>query len=143
MPDWPRAVAAGVRALIAYLVSEPAHAHLSIVDAFGASPETIKIRTEILTAFATYLRAGYDLAPGGEDVPAVAADAVVGGIWQILHHYIESDRLGELLDATPQLIYLTLTPFVGPKEAAEVAGSRPGGGKRRRAVTSAAGLSGA
>ncbi|HEX4189084.1 MAG TPA: TetR/AcrR family transcriptional regulator [Solirubrobacteraceae bacterium] len=30
--DWPLAVAAGLRALIGYLSSEPAHAHLTVVD---------------------------------------------------------------------------------------------------------------
>jgi AcrR family transcriptional regulator len=121
MPDWPRAIAAGVRALIAYLVSEPAHAHLSIVDAFGASPETIKVRDQALTAFATYFRRGYELARGDTGVPAIAADAGVGGAWQVVHHEIENERIAELPHATPRLIYLLLTPFIGPRPAAKVA----------------------
>jgi AcrR family transcriptional regulator len=121
LPDWPRAIAAGLRALIAYLVSEPAHAHLSIVDAFGASPETIKVRNETLTAFATYFRRGYELAREEEGVPAIGADAGVGGAWQVLHHEIENERIAELPDTMPQLIYLLLTPFIGPKRAAKVA----------------------
>jgi AcrR family transcriptional regulator len=121
MPDWPRAVAAGLRALIAFLVSEPAHAHLSIVDAFGASPETVKIRNETMTVAAAYFRRGYELARGDADVPTIAADAGVGGAWQVLHHEIENDRIAELPDRTPQLIYLLLTPFIGPGRAAKVA----------------------
>ena len=121
MPDWPRAIAAGLRALIAYLVSEPAHAHLSIVDAFGASPATIKVRNETLTAFATYFRRGYELARRDAAVPAIAADAVVGGAWQVLHHEIDDERIAELSDATPPLIYLLLTPFIGARQAAKVA----------------------
>jgi AcrR family transcriptional regulator len=121
MPDWPRAIAAGVRALIAYLVSEPAHAHLSIVDAFGASPETIKVRNEALTAFGTYFRRGYELARGETGVPAIAADAGVGGAWQVVHHEIENERIAELPHATPRLIYLLLTPFIGPRQATKVA----------------------
>jgi AcrR family transcriptional regulator len=132
MPDWPRAIAAGVRALIAYLVSEPAHAHLSIVDAFGASPETITIRNETLTAFATYFRRGYQLARGDTGVPAVAADAGVGGAWQVLHHEIENERLAELPHTTPQLIYLLLTPFIGPRQAAKVALEQPAEEGRKR-----------
>jgi AcrR family transcriptional regulator len=121
MPDWPRAIAAGLRALIAYLVSEPAHAHLSIVDAFGASPETIKIRNETMTVAAAYFRRGYELARGDTGVPKIAADAGVGGAWQVIHHEIENERIAELPDTTPQLIYLLLTPFIGPKQAAKVA----------------------
>ena len=37
--DWPRAIDAGVRALLEYLASEPAHAHLSLVDTFAACPD--------------------------------------------------------------------------------------------------------
>jgi AcrR family transcriptional regulator len=120
MPDWPSAIAHGLRAVIDYLVSEPAHAHLSIVDTFGASPETIEARDEILRAFATYFTPGYEHAPGIE-VPAIAAEAVVGGGWQMLHHYVENDRINELPGASPQIAYLLLTPFLGPQEAARVA----------------------
>jgi hypothetical protein len=121
MPDWPMAISAGIRAVVDYLVSEPAHAHLSIVDGFGASPETIKARDEILRAFAIYFKQGYELAPEGVEVPAIAAEAVVGGCWQVLHHYIENERINELPGASPQLTYMLLTPFLGAKRAAEVA----------------------
>jgi AcrR family transcriptional regulator len=119
--DWPGGIAAGLRALIDYLCSEPAHAHLTLVDTFGASPETIETREAALEAFTTYLRPGYEIARPGIDVPDVAAEAVVGGIWQVLHHYIEHKRTDELRDAAPQLIYAALTPFLGPNEAAKIA----------------------
>jgi AcrR family transcriptional regulator len=123
--QWSRGVAEGLRALIAYLCSEPAHAHLSIVDTFAASPETLEIRAGILRGFAVYLSPGERPAREDIDVPAIAAEAVVGGIWQVLHHYVENNRFAELLDATPQLIYLTLTPFLGSAEAAEAARRSP------------------
>jgi len=125
--DWSRGVAEGLRALIVFLESEPAHAHLSIVDTFATSPETLEIRDEVLRGFAVYLSP--DERPVSEDieVPAIAAEAVVGGIWQVLHHYIENDRIAELLDAAPQLTYLTLTPFIAPEQAAKVARRPPAG----------------
>src|SRR5436190_499843 len=122
MPDWPKAIAAGLRGVVDYLVAEPGHAHLTIVDAFGASPETIAIRDELLRAFATYFEPGYNYAPPrGHVVPPISAEAVVGGCWQVLHHYVDSNRLAELPAATPQLTYMLLTPFLGAKEAARVA----------------------
>lgn len=141
MPDWPRAIAAGLRALIDYLVSEPAHAHLSIVDTFGASPGTIETRDEILRGFATYFTRGYDLAPAGVTVPAIAAEAVVGGAWQVLHHYVENDRIEELPDAAPQLTYMLLTPFLGPEQAVEAALRGPTGATAARRVPSKGTLS--
>jgi AcrR family transcriptional regulator len=124
--DWPRAIAAGLRALMEFLASEPAHAHLTLVDTFAASPEAIEIRNASMHAFAGYLQPGYQLAAPGRAVPAVAAEAVVGGIWQVFHYYIENECASQLPDAAPQLTYMALTPFIGPREAAAVAGaSRP------------------
>jgi AcrR family transcriptional regulator len=119
--DWPCAVAAGLRALIDYLASEPAHAHLSLVDTFAACPEAIAIRETTMKAFAAYLRPGYAMAATYVEVPAIAAEAIAGGIWQVFHHYIENNCLAELPGAAPQLTYMALTPFLGPQRAACVA----------------------
>ena len=119
--DWPEGIAAGLRALLDFLVSEPAHAHLTLVDTFAASPEAIEIRSNALRAFAAYLAPGYEATASSAEVPAITGEAIAGGVWQVLHHYIEHERLGELCDAAPQLIYLILTPFIGPEQAAETA----------------------
>ncbi|HTZ86208.1 MAG TPA: TetR/AcrR family transcriptional regulator [Solirubrobacteraceae bacterium] len=119
--DWPQAVAAGLNALMDFVCSEPSHAHLTLVDTFGASPGAIEIRENALSSFTEYLRPGFDHAASGCEVPPVTAEAVAGGIWQVLHHYIEHKRLHELCDASSQLVYLTLNPFIGPERAAETA----------------------
>ena len=117
--DWPRAVAAGISALLGYLASEPAHARLTIVDTFAASPDAIRIRQQASTAFRSYLSPGLTrpgLPPGlpGE----LAAEGVVGGIWQILHDYVERGAATALPALAPQLTYFALTPFVGAEQAA-------------------------
>ena len=122
---WARAVAEALRSLIDYLASEPAHAHLSIVDTFAATPDTLAIRDDTLRGFAYYLGPEEREAGEGIEVPAIAPEAVVGGIWQVLHHYIERGMLSELPAVTPQLIYLTLTPFLGAQQAAEEACREP------------------
>jgi AcrR family transcriptional regulator len=119
--DWPRATRAGLRALVDYLASEPAHAHLSLVDTFAACPEAIEIRNSTIQAFAAYFGPGYELAGDGVEVPAIAGEAIAGGIWQVLHHYVENDCVTELRGAAPQMTYFALTPFVGPEKAAAYA----------------------
>ena len=131
--DWPRGVAAGLRALLGYLASEPAHSHLILVDTFAASPEAIEIRDTSIHAFAAYLQPGYHYASTSgasagapaDAVPGIAPEAIAGGIWQVLNYYIEAERTDELPDVAPQLIYAALTPFIGPKEAAKVARRAP------------------
>jgi AcrR family transcriptional regulator len=121
LDDWPRAASAGIRALLDYLASEPAHAHLSVVDTFAACPEALEIRNATLQAFGVYLRPGYELADETIKVPAIASEAIAGGIWQVLHHYVENDCIAELPGAAPQLTYFALTPFLGPARAASYA----------------------
>jgi AcrR family transcriptional regulator len=123
--DWPRGVAAGLRALLGYLASEPAHSHLILVDTFAASPEAIEIRDTSIHAFAAYLQPGYHYAEDGSAIPGVAPEAIAGGIWQVLNFYIEDERTEELPDVAPQLIYAALTPFLGPKDAAKAARKTP------------------
>ena len=120
--DWPRAVVAGLHALIDYVASEPAHAHLSLVDTFAASPDAIEIRDRALHSFSAYLSPGYGLAPKGLQVPVIAAEAIAGGIWQILHDYIDNGRIAELPEIAPQVAYLALVPFLGSEAAAAAAG---------------------
>ncbi len=121
--EWAQGVRAGIGALVEYLVSEPEHAHLTLVDTFAASPEALSIRESAMARFRSHL------APGAESSrrecagcePAVAAEAVAGGIWQVLHRYIERGAIEELPAAVPQLTYFALAPFVGAPAAATVA----------------------
>jgi AcrR family transcriptional regulator len=136
-PDWPRAVAAGLRALIDFLASEPAYAHLVLVDTFAANPKAIEIRNESMRAFASYLHPGHALAGAPNAVPAIAEEAVVGGIWQVLHHYVENECIDQLSQAAPQLTYMALTPFIGPQAAAEAA--RAAKAEATRSVSAARG----
>jgi AcrR family transcriptional regulator len=122
--DWPMGVAAGIRALLDYLASEPAHAHLTVVDTFAASPLAIEIRDTGLHAFAAYLQPGYHYT-SSHSVPGIAPEAIAGGIWQVLHNHIEHEHVEDIAELAPQLVYVALAPFIGGKEAGRVARKRP------------------
>jgi AcrR family transcriptional regulator len=122
--DWPLGVAAGLRALLDYLASEPAHAHLTVVDTFAASPLAIEIRDTALHAFAAYLQPGYHYAPSSRSIPGIAPEAIAGGIWQLLHNHIERERVEDIAMLAPQVVYVALAPFIGGKEAARIARKR-------------------
>lgn len=123
--DWPLGVAAGIHALLHYLASEPAHAHLTVVDTFAASPLAIEIRDTGLHAFAAYLQPGYHYTSPDHRVPGIAPEAIAGGIWQVLHNHIEHERVQDIATLAPQLIYVALAPFIGGKEAGRIARKRP------------------
>ncbi|HEY7836585.1 MAG TPA: TetR/AcrR family transcriptional regulator [Solirubrobacteraceae bacterium] len=122
---WPSAVRSGISALLEYLASEPEHAHLTLVDTFAASPEALAIRERAMEGFRAYLAPGVEPALGGDGAggadPAVVTEAVAGGIWQVLHLYIEKRATASLPQAAPQLTYFALAPVLGAERAAQTA----------------------
>jgi AcrR family transcriptional regulator len=122
--DWPMGVAAGIRALLDYLASEPAHAHLTVVDTFAASPLATEIRDTGMHAFTAYLQPGYHYS-SARSVPGIAPEAIAGGIWQALHNHIEHEPIEDIAGLAPQLVYVALAPFIGGKEAGRIARKRP------------------
>src|SRR6202011_2084423 len=62
-PDWPSAVRAGITALLEFLASEPAFAHMALVDALIATPRTAERANKGI------VRYGQLLAPGFEETP--------------------------------------------------------------------------
>src|ERR1039458_6991825 len=70
-------------------------------------------------------RLGYELAAKSRPVPPIASEAITGGIWQVLHDYIDTGRVAELPDVAPQVVYLALFPFLGSRAAAKAARLRP------------------
>ncbi len=119
--DWPRAVALGIRALLDFLASEPAHARMTMVETFAASPRAIATRANAMMSFRGYLAPGLELAGAHVAVPEVTTEAIVGGVWQVLHHYVEKDAAASLPGLAPQLTYLALAPFLGAGRAADTA----------------------
>lgn len=121
--NWPIAIGQGIRAAVCYFAAQPAQARLNLVDVLAAGPEALEIRERGLQTYAQYLDPGQQLGTA----PRIAPEAVTGGAWQIIHQYVVSDRTHELPELVPQLIYLVLTPFIGPKEAGKVARRKPPG----------------
>ncbi len=114
--NWPLAVAQTVRAAVHYFVEDPAQTRLNLVDVLAAGPEALEVREQGLQTYAGFLEPGHKLGVA----PDIAAEAITGGVWQILHQYVVRDRIDELPALIPQLVYLVLTPFLGPKEAAKI-----------------------
>jgi AcrR family transcriptional regulator len=130
--DWPRAIAAGMGALLEYLASEPDHAKLSLVQMYAAGPQAIAVRDTSMRAFSSYLQSGPEPAGALSQEPAVIAEAIVGGIWQVLYDYIEQDSAAALPGAGPQLTCFALAPYLGAARAAAAARAYAGPGPARR-----------
>jgi AcrR family transcriptional regulator len=114
---WIEAARAGTEALLEFLSCEPSYAHLACVDILIAYPNAAD-RLDEANAFYTQLlslRIGKD-APALEATPIVG-EAIVGGVFELLHDYILRGETGELGELTEHIMYIALTPLLGSERA--------------------------
>jgi AcrR family transcriptional regulator len=112
-------VIGGYRAFLETLAATPGPAHVCIVEALAAGPEAIERRTAVMAAFTELLEGD---APNGEALPALAAEMIIGGVYETIFRRIAGGRVHELPALLPDLIESALLPYVGRGAAAERAG---------------------
>jgi AcrR family transcriptional regulator len=116
--NWIGGVRAGARALLEFLASEPALAHLSCVDILTAYPHVAGRVAEANAAYAELL--DMDLGEGAPDQSAtpIANEAIVGGVFELLNDYILRGHTRRLPELADHVSYIALTPFIGREAAA-------------------------
>lgn len=53
------------------------------------------------------------------DVPRAQAEALVGAFWEGVAAYLKAGTLDALPEGVPQMLYLTMLPYLGPEVAQE------------------------
>jgi AcrR family transcriptional regulator len=119
-PNWRTGISAGLQTLFEFLASEPAFAHLASVDALIATRRTAERVNKGVHAYAEMLRPGLEEATG-RSVPAVAVEAIAGGLFELCFSHAVQGRVGELPGLVPHATYFALAPFVGAEEAGRLA----------------------
>jgi AcrR family transcriptional regulator len=120
-PDWRTAVHAGIAALLHFLASEPAFAHLALIDALTATARTAEQSRAGVSEFARMLLPGLEEAPDHARRPAVVIQAIAGGIFELCLHWAVEGRIHDLPELTSEATYIALAPFIGAEEASRVA----------------------
>src|SRR3954452_16868169 len=65
---------------LALLAASPSFAHMCIVEVMAAGPEAIERRSEVMREFARIIDSNAEVLPRRPKLPAMTADAIVGGI---------------------------------------------------------------
>lgn len=116
--EWPRAVAAGLRAFFAFLVAEQPFARFGGVDPHSGSPVVIDVRAELAERSQAFFVEGHRQHPG---VAAIVSEAIAGAVDSMLFDAVNEWGTDRLYELVPLAIYVSLAPFVGAEEACALA----------------------
>jgi AcrR family transcriptional regulator len=119
-PSWPQAANDAITALLRFVATDAIFARLAFFEILTGGPAAIELAERSLDSFGAMFAAGHAQHP---DVPPVVSEAIVGGIWNVMQYEIGHGRAAQLPELGPELVYITLAPFIGGQEAARVASS--------------------
>jgi AcrR family transcriptional regulator len=111
--DWRDAVRSGLAALLEFLASEPAYAHLALIDALTASPKAAAVAHEGMNAYAAMLEPGLQFSVNGNPPTAVSVEAAAGALFELCFVYVATERTRELPSLTEVAGDIALRPFLG------------------------------
>ncbi len=124
--DWASGVHRMIVGLCQHLACDPTFASLAFLDAISPGPDAIRWRTEMIAKLATMLRRG---APPAQQPSKFAAEASIGAMCGVIHHFVAVGRGGLLPIAAPALSYLALAPALGGAAAVDVILAEVGEGR--------------
>jgi AcrR family transcriptional regulator len=118
---WPDQIGAALEIFLEMVVTEQARAKLCIVEAQAAGGAALARYQAMLESVAPKLREGRELNPRAERLPDGLEVAIAGGLAWLVHQRLVSGRVDGLKELLPEMLQVTLTPYVGEVEAARAA----------------------
>jgi len=115
---WLEQLQRGLFTFLTFLGREPAVAHVCVVDILAAGPTALARRTESMARFRGFFVPD-PAVRSVEVIPPLAADAAIGGAYEVVYSQILAGNAARLPELFPDLLHGLLVPFVGPKTAAE------------------------
>lgn len=94
--EWQDAVAAALNAFLEVLAAEPDFARLAIVEVLGAGPRAIARRDELLSRFTELFDDARLRADGAVAPPPLVAQAITGGIHELIYSRLVRGEAREL-----------------------------------------------
>jgi AcrR family transcriptional regulator len=126
--DWASGVHRMIADLCRHLARDPTFTRLAFLEVFSPDPEAIQWRSEMIAKLAKRLRRE---APPTRRPSEFAAEASIGAMWGVIHHFVASGRGSQLPVAAPALSYLALAPALGAAAAVDVIVGEYGAGAPR------------
>lgn len=118
---WPDQIASGLEVFLEMVVAEPARARLCIVESQAAGGAALARYQAMLESVVPKLREGRRFNPRASRLPDGLEIAIAGGLAWLVHQRLVSDRVDEIKALLPEMLQVTLTPYVGELEAGRLA----------------------
>lgn len=119
--DCPLAAREALRAMLGSMAAMPDFVHLAVAEWPHLGPDAQERRRRYFELFAEFLGPGFAAARGMPVRSEVLSLVIAGGIYEILAKHYYDDRLDELPQALPGIVFITVAPFFGVEEARRVA----------------------
>jgi len=119
--EWADQIAAALEIFLEMVVNEPARARLCIVEAQAAGGASLARYQAMLERVAPKLREGRLHNPRSSRLPDGLEVAIVGGLIWLVHQRLVADQADEIKGLLPEMLQVTLTPYVGEVEAGRAA----------------------
>ena len=118
---WQEQISAGLEIFLEMVVKEQARAKLCIVEAQAAGTASLARYQAMLESVAPKLREGREFNPRASRLPDGLEVAIAGGIVWLVHQRLVADDVDDLMALLPEMLQVTLTPYVGEVEAGRAA----------------------
>jgi AcrR family transcriptional regulator len=109
--DSPRAVGAGLRAMLEHIAAHELFARLTFFDLQTAGPVALDRADAVMDSFTAFLRPGFAPKGIGGPVPDAVLQAVGSGVWSVIQHELVRENTESLPELGPELVRIVLTPF--------------------------------
>ena len=111
--DWPTAVRTAIAVLLEFLASEPAYAHLALIDTLTASPKAAAVAHDGMSAYAAMLEPGLQLNVNGNPPTAISVEATACALFELCFVYVATERTRDLPSLLEVAGDIALRPFLG------------------------------
>jgi AcrR family transcriptional regulator len=119
---FPEGVINCLRAFLQFVASVPDYADMCIVEVLAAGPPALARRNAVMKAMADLLEQGSRTMEDGIRPPALTAETIVGGIYEVVYSRVLQGKTAELPALLPDLAYSMMLPYVGHVEAEKMVG---------------------
>ena len=119
--EWPQQVRAALATMLRFLAGEPELARLVMIEPVAAGGEIAARHRTSMQGLVEILKAGRPEHAGTRPLPEATEETLVGGIVSLIVREISAGRGDRLEQLLPDLVELTLAPYVGGEQAERLA----------------------